>query len=170
MPKPPVPDFDAAIGLGSNIGDKAGNISRAIELLTANGDVRLVAKSRIYRSPPWGVVEQDAFANACITVRTKLLPHDLLRRCQAVEAEMGRVRHQKWGPRVIDVDILTYRNETIETPDLTVPHPFIAERAFVLLPLAEVAPDLVIDGRPVSGLINRVDISGVVPLASSPRK
>ena len=114
--------FDAAIGLGSNIGDKAGNIARAIALLTANSDIRLVQQSRLYSSPPWGVIEQDAFANACITIATKLSAHDLLRRCQAVENDMGRVRHQKWGPRIIDADILTYRGETIQTPDLVVPH------------------------------------------------
>lgn len=156
--------FDAAIGLGSNLGDKAGNIARAIALLTADGDVRLVKRSRDYASPPWGVVEQDAFVNACITVATSLTADDLLARCQKVEIEMGRVRHKKWGPRVIDADILTYRNETIHTADLTVPHPYIAERAFVLLPLAEIAPDLIIGGVTLKELIGKVDASGVHPL------
>ena len=163
-PVTPKPGFDAAIGLGSNIGDKAGNIARAIALLTAKGGIRLVAASRLYTSPPWGVVEQDTFANACITIATQLSPHDLLRRCQTVENEMGRVRQQKWGPRLIDVDILTYRGETISTPDLTVPHPFIGQRAFVLLPLAEVAPGLVIGGQTLGALISRADVSGVEPL------
>ena len=158
--------FDAAIGLGSNLGGKDGNISRAIALLTAGGDIRLVKRSRDYASPPWGVVEQDAFVNACITVATQLLPHELLARCQKVESDMGRVRHKKWGPRVIDVDILTYRNETIETADLTVPHPFIAQRAFVLLPLAEVAPDLLIGGATLGQLIGNADVSGVHPLTA----
>ena len=156
--------FDATIGLGSNLGDKAGNIARAIALLTAGGDVRLVKRSRDYASPPWGVVEQDAFVNACITVATSLSAHDLLLRCQKVEIEMGRVRHKKWGPRVIDADILTYRNETIQTADLTVPHPFIGQRAFVLLPLAEVAPGLLIGGVDLQMLIGKVDLSGVHPL------
>ena len=158
--------FDAAIGLGSNLGSKDGNIARAIALLTAGGDIRLVKRSRDYASPPWGVVEQDAFVNACITVATQLLPHELLARCQKVESDMGRVRHKKWGPRVIDVDILTYRNETIETADLTVPHPFIAQRAFVLLPLAEVAPDLLIGGATLGQLIGNADVSGVHPLTA----
>lgn len=158
--------FDAAIGLGSNLGSKDGNIARAIALLTAGGDIRLVRRSRDYASPPWGVVEQDAFVNACITVATQLLPHELLARCQKVESDMGRVRHKKWGPRVIDVDILTYRNETIETADLTVPHPFIAQRAFVLLPLAEVAPDLLIGGATLGQLIGNADVSGVHPLTA----
>ena len=172
MPPPVTPKsgFDATIGLGSNMGEKAGNIARAIGLLTAKGDIRLVAASRVYRSPPWGVVTQDEFANACITVATGLGPHDLLRRCQAVENEMGRVRQQTWGPRLIDVDILTYRGETISTPDLTVPHPFIAGRAFVLLPLLEVAPDLEIGGLSLASLIARVDATGVTPIATPAHK
>ena len=156
--------FDAAIGLGSNQGDKAGNIARAIALLTGSGDIRLVKRSRDFASPPWGVVEQDAFINACITVATGLPPHDLLARCQSVENEMGRVRHKKWGPRVIDVDVLTYRDETINTVDLTVPHPFIGQRAFVVLPLAEIAPDLVIGRTTLKELIGKVDAAGVHPV------
>ena len=159
--------FDAAIGLGSNLGDKAGNVARAIALLTAGGDIRLVKRSRDYASPPWGVVEQDAFVNACITVATQLLPHDLLARCQKVENDMGRVRHKKWGPRLVDVDILTYRNETMATAELTVPHPFIGERAFVLLPLAEVAPELVIGGATLQELIGKIDTAGVHPVIAA---
>ena len=156
-------DFDAAIGLGSNLGDKAANIARAIAVLTAGGDIGLVKRSRDYVSPPWGVLDQDAFVNACITVATQLSPHELLLRCQKVENDIGRVRHKKWGPRLIDVDILTYRNETIQTADLTVPHPLIGQRAFVLLPLAEVAPDLMFGAVSLQELISKVDAAGVYP-------
>ncbi|MEZ5900595.1 MAG: 2-amino-4-hydroxy-6-hydroxymethyldihydropteridine diphosphokinase [Hyphomicrobiaceae bacterium] len=156
--------FDATIGLGSNVGDKRANIARAVELLTARGDIVLVARSRDYRSAPWGVLEQDWFVNAVICVATGLAPHDLLARCLAVENEMGRVRAQKWGPRLIDVDVLTYRDETINTPDLIVPHPLIAQRGFVLVPLREVAPGLKINGREITDLLRDVDTSDLVPI------
>ena len=149
--------FDAAIALGSNVGDKRANIARAIELLTTPGDVGLVRRSRDYRSAPWGVLEQDWFVNAVITVATELGPHDLLARCQDVENEMGRVRLKRWGPRVIDVDVLTYRDQRINDPDLIVPHPLIAERGFVLVPLREVAPALRIGGKSLDVLIERID-------------
>lgn len=167
MPAPTSPHrtlaFDATIGLGSNVGDKQANIARALELLTANGDIRLVRRSRDYRSAPWGVTAQDWFVNAASSVATKLTARELLARCQEVEKTMGRVRLQKWGPRVIDVDILTYRNQTISQPDLTVPHPLIAVRAFVLVPLAEIAPELEIGGNKVGELLAHVDASDVVP-------
>jgi 2-amino-4-hydroxy-6-hydroxymethyldihydropteridine diphosphokinase len=160
----PERSFDAAIALGSNVGDKRANIARAIELLTARGDVVLVQRSRDYRSAPWGVLEQDWFVNAVITVATELGPHDLLARCQDVENEMGRVRLKRWGPRVIDVDVLTYRDQRINDPDLIVPHPFIAERGFVLVPLREVAPALRIGGKRLDVLIERIDTGDLAAL------
>lgn len=162
-----MPAFDAAIGLGSNVGDKRANIARAIDLLTADGAVRLVARSRDYSSAPWGVLDQDWFVNAVITVATALAPHALLHRCQDVENTMGRVRQLKWGPRLIDVDVLTYRDETIDTPDLKVPHPFIAARGFVMVPLAEVAPQLSVNGQALEQLIARVDVSDLKPMATA---
>lgn len=156
--------FDAAIGLGSNVGDKRGNIARAIALLTADGAVSLVARSRDYRSAPWGVLEQDWFVNAVITVATNLAARDLLERCQRVENEMGRVRLQKWGPRLIDVDVLTYRGEAVDEPDLKVPHPLIAERGFVVVPLKEIAPDLLINGRSLDDLQSKLDTTDLVAM------
>ncbi len=163
-PQPPDLKPDATIGLGSNIGDKAGNIDRAIEMLVSGGDIRLVQASRKYRSEPWGVVDQDWFVNAAISVATALEPHALLERCQRVENEMGRVRRQKWGPRLIDVDILTYRDELIGEADLTVPHPMIAKRAFVMLPLREIMPRLCIGGTELDQLIAALGDSGTVLL------
>lgn len=157
--------FDALIGIGSNVGDKAENIGRALELLTADDSVRIVKVSGLYRSPPWGILEQDWFVNAAAAVATDLSAHDLLRRCLAVEDEMGRVRRQKWGPRLVDVDVLTYRRQTIDTPDLKVPHPFIEQRPFVLVPLLEIAPDEPIRGRPVRGLVRAIDVSDCVALS-----
>ena len=156
--------FDAAIGLGSNVGDTRANIARAIALLTADGAVRLVARSRDYRSAPWGVLEQDWFVNAAITVATHVSARELLERCQRVENDMGRVRLQKWGPRLIDVDVLTYKDRIIDEPDLKVPHPLIAERGFVVVPLKEIAPGLMINGRSLDSLEAELDTSDLVAM------
>jgi len=156
------PRYDALIGLGSNMGDKAANIARAVALLTEPGDIRLVASSRLYRTAPWGVTEQDWFVNAAIAVATDLAPRELLARCLGVEETMKRVRHKRWGPRIIDVDVLAYRDVTIHEPDLTLPHPRIAERAFVLVPLADIAPDAKIAGRTIREWLSRVDATDVI--------
>lgn len=158
------PAYDALIGIGSNVGDKAANVERAMALLSADGAVRLVAASRLYRSAPWGVLDQDWFVNAAASVATDLSPHDLLRRCLSVEDRMGRVRSEKWGPRLVDVDVLTYRGQTIRTPDLTLPHPYIEQRPFVLLPLLEIAPDEVVRGRRVRDLAQQIETGACVPL------
>ncbi|MDX2309651.1 MAG: 2-amino-4-hydroxy-6-hydroxymethyldihydropteridine diphosphokinase [Hyphomicrobium sp.] len=157
-------DYDALIGLGSNIGDKAANIRAALDHLTADGAVRLVQISRFWQSAPWGVEDQDWFVNACAAVATDLGPHELLGRCLAAENALGRVRVQKWGPRVVDVDVLTYRGQTIDTPDLKVPHPFIEQREFVLVPLAEVAPDEVVRGRSIKDMLGTSDRAGLLAL------
>jgi len=164
MPRPVI----ATVGLGSNLGDKCANIARAISLLTDGGEIRLVKRSRDYRSAPWGGIAQDWFVNACIAVETSLAPHELLKRCQKIEHEVGRVRGQKWGPRLIDIDVLTYGDETIDTPDLSVPHPLIAERMFVLRPLQEIVPHLVLDGAPIASLIAKADPGGVEPMDEPP--
>lgn len=156
--------FDALIGIGSNVGDKAENIARAVSLLTADGAVRLIRVSGLYRSPPWGILDQDWFVNAAAAVATDVAAHELLRRCLAVEDEMGRVRRQKWGPRLVDVDVLTYRAQTIDTPDLKVPHPFIEQRPFVLVPMLEIAPGECIRGRTVRDLARAIDVSDCIPL------
>src|SRR6185295_6666158 len=133
-PKSTASAFDCLVALGSNLGDKAANIDRAIALLTQQGDVRLLARSRNYATEPWGKTDQDWFVNACIAVKTGLSARELLARCQEVERRMGRVPTEKWGPRIIDLDLLVYGEETIRDPDLVLPHPHIAKRAFVLAP------------------------------------
>jgi len=160
-----MPDFDAIIALGSNLGEKAANIARAIELLTEGGDIRLVRRSRDYRTAPWGKTDQDWFANACIAVSTRLSPHELLARCQGIEERMGRARGEKWGPRVIDLDVLVWRDLVSSEPDLTLPHPHLTERAFVLAPLADIAADLCVRGRSIEDWLAAIDTSGVVLLA-----
>jgi len=156
--------FDAILGLGTNLGDRTHNIEEAIRRLTADGSIRVVVRSKLYRSAPWGVTDQDWFVNACVAVQTELSPHALLKQCQAVENDMGRIRTRRWGPRIIDVDILTFRDLVIADPDLTVPHPLIAERAFVLVPLKDVAPELKLDGRTIDSMLEKLDSSEVQPV------
>lgn len=154
----------AAIGLGSNIGDKRANIEQAIVRLTADGAVVALKRSRLYRTAPWGLTEQDWFVNACLLIETALSPRALLERCLAVEQALGRVRERRWGPRVIDLDILLYGEERLDEPGLTIPHPEIAHRAFVLVPLADIAPEARIGGKAVRDLLAGVDAGEVSPL------
>lgn len=159
------PAFDAIIALGSNIGDKQANIARAVIELCRDGDIRVVRNAQNYRTPPWGKTDQDWFVNSCVAVATRLVPRALLERCLDVERRMGRARAEKWGPRVIDLDLLIYRDVVMDDPDLILPHPRIAERPFVLVPLAEIAPDLRIAGRAARELAAEADLRGVEALA-----
>jgi 2-amino-4-hydroxy-6-hydroxymethyldihydropteridine diphosphokinase len=142
--------IEIGLGLGSNIGDKPANINRALELLTARKAVEITAVSSIYRTAPWGYLEQDIFANACALARTRLSPAALLVEVKAIEAEMGREKTIRWGPRLIDIDILFYGDLPLAEPDLILPHKELFNRAFVLVPLAEVAPNLRIAGRSIA--------------------
>lgn len=153
----------AGFGLGSNIGDKPGNIRKALELLTSRGVATLSAVSRIYRTPPWGVLDQGDFANACAIGDTTLSPYELLAAVKKIEADMGREPTRRWGPRLIDVDILFLGDHTLDDPELTLPHKELFGRAFVLAPLAEIAPGLVLDGVPVEAALNSVDLEGLRP-------
>lgn len=131
----------AALGLGSNIGDKKAFLSEALERLAATPGIHLGKRSSLYRTEPWGLKDQDWFLNACVLVETTLSAPELLSCCLEVEQTLGRVRDIRWGPRKIDIDVLVYGNETIDADGLTIPHPRMAERAFVLVPLAEIWPE-----------------------------
>lgn len=159
-----MPAAEAIVALGSNIGDKAANVERAVALLIEDGAVELTARSRIYKTPPWGISDQDWFVNACIGVKTGLDPHALLARCLAVEEQMGRRRAEKWGPRLIDLDVLVYGDVKMSDADLTLPHPHITKRAFVLAPMADIAPDLVLEGRTVADWLADEDLEGIEPI------
>jgi 2-amino-4-hydroxy-6-hydroxymethyldihydropteridine diphosphokinase len=124
--------------LGSNMGDKQSNIQNAIQSLV-DADLVLVDYSSVYETAPWGNENQDWFLNLVIRIDTMLAPLDLLKRCQEVEKDLGRERVEKWGARIIDIDILYYDNLEENQPDLTLPHPAIAQRRFTLLPLIEIA-------------------------------
>jgi 2-amino-4-hydroxy-6-hydroxymethyldihydropteridine diphosphokinase len=154
---------EALIALGGNVGDVRSTFERAIALLCEGAEVRLAARSSDYRTPPWGVTEQPAFVNAAIAVTTSLTPHQLLARALASERALGRNRAQErhWGPRAIDIDILAYDDVELHDPDLILPHPRLFERAFVLVPLAEIAPDRMIAGIRVRDALAAVDRSGI---------
>lgn len=137
------------LGLGSNIGDKPGNILRALALLDARGAVVVSAVSSIYRTAPWGYLDQEDFANACALATTNCDPAQLLAEVKAVEAEMGRKDGVRWGPRLIDIDILFFGDKIWTATDLVLPHKDLFNRAFVLVPLAEIAPHLRLSGREI---------------------
>lgn len=133
------------LALGSNLGDRLATLQRAVELLNARSGIDVVRSSRVYETEPVGP-PQPAYLNAVVEVLTELEPRALLKECLAVEDELGRVRAERWGPRTIDVDVLTYDERSIDDPDLTVPHPRMHERAFVLVPLGELDPDPMLPG------------------------
>jgi len=153
----------AWLALGGNVGDSRAVLDRAVALLCDGGAVRLTARSSDYRTPPWGVTEQPPFVNLCIAVETSLTPRALLERAQAVERALGRdrAREQRWGPRSADIDIIAYDDLTLDEGDLILPHPRLFERAFVLVPLAEIAPDRVIGGRPIGAAAAAIDRTGI---------
>jgi 2-amino-4-hydroxy-6-hydroxymethyldihydropteridine diphosphokinase len=140
---------DVGFSLGSNIGDKIGNLTRALELLFDGTAVTFGACSSFYRTAPWGYEDQDWFVNLCAAGQTTLTAEGLLKHCKAVEQAVGRRDTFRWGPRVIDVDILYYGMDEIAEPDLAIPHKELFNRAFVLVPLAEIRPDLMLSGRQI---------------------
>jgi 2-amino-4-hydroxy-6-hydroxymethyldihydropteridine diphosphokinase len=162
---------EALLALGGNIGPVRETLARAIDMLCDGSDVRLTARSSDYATPPWGVEDQPPFVNLCIAVDTTLAPRPLLARVQAVEAALGRDRaHERhWGPRPIDVDILAYDDIEIDEDGLTLPHPRLFARAFVLVPLAEIVPDRVIGGRRVREALAAVDATGISRLPPLPK-
>ncbi len=157
---------EAFIALGGNVGDVRSTFDRAIVMLCDSVVVRLTARSSDYRTPPWGVIDQPPFINAVIAATTSLSPHDLLDRAQDCERKLGRhrERERRWGPRTIDIDLLAYDDLVLIDRDLILPHPHLFERAFVLVPLAEIAPDRLIAGVRVRDALERLDISGIEKL------
>jgi 2-amino-4-hydroxy-6-hydroxymethyldihydropteridine diphosphokinase len=157
---------EALIALGGNIGDVRAMLDRAVAGLCDGREVRLLARSSDYRTPPWGIEDQPSFINACLMVATTLSPRALLERAHAVECSFGRnrAREQRWGPRTLDIDLLAYDDIVRAEPGLTLPHPRLFQRAFVLVPLAEIAPDRVIAGIKISDAAARIDATGIEKL------
>lgn len=135
------------VGLGSNVGDKEVNLKKAISLLESEEGVWVKRVAPFYRTAPWGFTDQDWFINTVVEIETALPPRELLKILLKIEEKIGRVRKVRWGPRVIDLDLLLYGDAVINEPDLVVPHPHMTRRAFVLVPLADLDPDLHIPGH-----------------------
>ena len=157
---------EALLALGGNVGNSRAILGRAINLLCDGEEVRLTARSSDYRTPPWGFKYQPHFVNLAIAVETTLNPHELLARAQDIELRLGRDRanEKRNGPRTADIDIIAYDDVTLSEPNLTLPHPRFFERAFVLVPLAEIAGDRVIAGRRVDKAAEAVDAGGIYRL------
>jgi 2-amino-4-hydroxy-6-hydroxymethyldihydropteridine diphosphokinase len=152
----------AILGLGSNLGDRGANIREAIKRVGETAGISVLKTSSLYESAPVDFPDQPDFLNAAIAVDTDLKPEELLAATQGVEKAMGRVKTVDKGPRNIDIDILLYDIVEVRLPELSVPHPSLKERAFVLLPLIEVAPEAQLpNGQPVRWLLRHIDISGV---------
>lgn len=153
---------DIYLALGTNLGDRLANLRAALRSLPP--DVQPVSVSRVFETPPWGFADQPAFLNMALHARTTLEPGSLLRKLKTLEVELGRGETFRWGPRVIDLDILFYDDLVLDTPPLVIPHPRLHERGFVLVPLADIAPDLVhpILGKTVRELLADVDAGEIV--------
>lgn len=153
------------LGLGANLGDPAENLRRAVAALRAAG-VAFDAFSSLYATPPWGVTDQPDFVNACALARTRLAPLDLLDLLKTTERALGREETRRWGPRIIDIDLLFYDDLISRDDRLVLPHPGVLERAFVLVPLAEIAPGLRIAGARLADAARGADASGIRRLTS----
>jgi len=153
----------ALIALGGNVGDVRATFQKAIANICGMAQAALLSRSSDYTTPPWGEEEQARFVNACIEIETSLDPHALLFVLHKIERKFGREREkeQRWGPRTLDLDLIAYDDVRIDKPELTLPHPRLFERAFVLVPLAEIAPDRLIAGRRVAEALARVSIEGI---------
>ncbi|MCX5579065.1 2-amino-4-hydroxy-6-hydroxymethyldihydropteridine diphosphokinase [Kaistia terrae] len=153
--------IDAYLGLGSNLGDREAMLRAAIAALDATPGVRVTAISSLYETPPWGPVPQGPYLNACVGIATSLSARKVLELSLAIERDHGRERAIRWGPRTLDIDVLLYGDEAIDEEGLIVPHPRMAERAFVLVPLAEIAPELMIEGKTIAAMLNGVETAEI---------
>jgi 2-amino-4-hydroxy-6-hydroxymethyldihydropteridine diphosphokinase len=138
-----VKKIDAYIALGSNMGNRAGNLSMALELMESNPHIEVKKVSSSYLTEPWGKVDQADFFNQVCWIETDLSPRELLDKLQEIEIKMGRQPSEKWGPRIIDLDIILYGQEIVQERDLLIPHPYAQQRLFVLIPLQEINPEIV---------------------------
>jgi 2-amino-4-hydroxy-6-hydroxymethyldihydropteridine diphosphokinase len=161
---------DAIIALGGNVGDVRATFGKAIANICGMAQAALLARSSDYATPPWGEADQPRFFNACIEIDTGLDPHALLFVLHKVEQKFGRNRakEQRCGPRTLDLDLIAYDDVRIDKPELTLPHPRLFERAFVLVPLAEIVPDRLIAGRRVRDALAALSTEGIERLADAP--
>ncbi|MCT6920183.1 MAG: 2-amino-4-hydroxy-6-hydroxymethyldihydropteridine diphosphokinase, partial [Bifidobacteriales bacterium] len=155
----------AWLGMGGNVGDVIGTLEHALKDIENSADVELIRVSSFYRTPPWGKTDQNEFVNICCEIKTRLSPEKLLQICLAIEQNYGRLRKIKWGPRTLDIDLLAFEDiDQYHSRTLTLPHPLMTERAFVLNPLNEIAPELKINGRTVKDWKKDCNDDGIVVL------
>ncbi len=154
----------AYLSLGGNLGDPAVAMGAALRAIDASSRARVTMVSSLYRTPPWGKLDQPDFLNAAAEVVTTLDPRGFLDLCLAVEKGLKRERGERWGPRLIDLDILLFGPLLVTEPGLDIPHPRMGDRAFVLVPLAEIAPEIGINGEPIADRIEHLDRAGIVRL------
>lgn len=140
----------AYLGLGTNMGYREGYLRQACEIIQKHSDIDILKISKVYETKAWGYKEQEDFLNICVEIETTLSPEELLETCQYIEEELNRVRLIRWGPRTIDVDILFFNDIISKNEHLTIPHPRIKERAFVLIPLMDLNQELMIEDKPIS--------------------
>jgi 2-amino-4-hydroxy-6-hydroxymethyldihydropteridine diphosphokinase len=161
---------EVLLALGGNVGDVRDTLDRAVGALCDGAAVRFRASSSDYRTPPWGVEDQPPFVNRCIAIDTRLSPHDVLALAQDVERALGRERRneRRWGPRPIDIDLIAYDDLVLQSAELTLPHPRLFERGFVLVPLAEIAAGKVISGKRVRDALAEIDTRGIERLPPRP--
>lgn len=150
------------LSLGANLGDRIATLKEAVRQLSQLPAVSLEAVSAAYETAPWGKTDQPAFINAAVKLTTNLTPPELLTETQQIEQKLGRIRHEHWGARTIDIDLLFSPQITWHSDTLTMPHPYLKERAFVLVPLAEIAPDEQLDGQTVSNWLKQCSDKGKV--------
>jgi len=160
--RPPV--NRAYLSLGGNIGEPAKAMAAALKLLDSDEHTTVAAVSSLYRTPPWGKTDQPDFINAAAALDTSLTPRALIDLCLASERALKRERLERWGPRIIDIDILTFGDLTVDEPGLQIPHPRMLERAFVLVPLAEIAPASRVAGKSVANWVAGIDTAGIEKL------
>ena len=153
------------LSLGTNLGDRLANLRAALDALPPT--VTVLAESKVYETPAWGFEDQPAFLNMAIKGRTSQKPERLLKNLKQLETRLGRKSSFHWGPRLIDIDLLFYDVLVMDTPELIIPHPRLQERAFVLVPLADIAPDLVhpVFGKTVRQLLEGLEQNGIVPVS-----
>jgi 2-amino-4-hydroxy-6-hydroxymethyldihydropteridine diphosphokinase len=161
---------DVLIALGGNVGDVRTTFKKAIANICGMAQAVLLARSSDYLTPPWGEENQARFVNACIEIETSLDPHALLFTLHKIEKQFGRdrARESRWGPRPLDLDILAYDDVSLQKPELTLPHPRLFERAFVLVPLVEIVPDRLIGGRSVTDALAQLSAEGIERLPAIP--
>lgn len=156
----------AHLGLGSNLGDRSANLAEAMRRLNDPPRVEVLRVSSVYETEPVGVSDQPNFLNLVVAISTSLTPHELLDHCLGIEESLGRVRRERWGPRTIDLDLLMFGDVVMDDDRLTLPHPRMAARSFVMVPLAEIAPETIVGGEPARDLAARLGDTGIKQIGS----